>query len=93
VVVNLLPYDGNAATFVNNQIVADHDGAGGLSTNRVYELERINTTSRTPPHIPTRRCFNEGKGGSGSKPVLYLWEAEPEQLRPAAGILSLNGVI
>ncbi len=39
-VVQLLPYDGNANTFVNAQILADTAATGGLLPNRVYELQR-----------------------------------------------------
>ncbi len=95
VIVNLLPYDGNAATFVNNQIVADTTAAGGLSTNRVYELERdayyLQNATLT---IPNKKVLHmRAKGGSGSKPVLYLWESGTgaTPTRPPGNFVVLNG--
>lgn len=95
VVVPLLPYDGTAATFVNAQIVADTTANGGLSANRVYELQRdqyyLQNATFTVPNGETLRF--RAAAGAGKKPVLFLWEtgtgATPT--RPPGNFVVLNG--
>ena len=69
VVVPLLPYDGNASTFVNSQIRADTTANGGLSANRVYELQRgqyyfVNATFTVPNGKTLRLRAAAGAGGA-----------------------------
>ena len=76
-VFTLLPYDGNANTFVNAQIIADTTATGGLLPNRVYELQRdqyylVNAILRMSGPGETLRLRAEA--GEGKLPVIYLWE-------------------
>jgi hypothetical protein len=95
VVVPLLPYDGTAATFVNAQIVADTAAAGGLSTNRIYELQRdayyLHNAIFTVPNGRSLRL--RAAAGSGKKPVIFLWETGTGQTptRPPGNFAQLNG--
>ncbi len=95
VVVPLLPYDGTPATFVNNQIVADTVAAGGLSANRVYELQRdqyyFQNAIFTVPNGKTLRI--RSAAGTGKKPILYLWETGTGSTptRPPGNMVVLNG--
>lgn len=95
VVVKLLPYDGNAATFITAQIVADTAAAGGLSTNRIYELQRdqyyLSNAIFTVPNGKALRLRAEA--GSGKKPVIYLWETGTgsNPTRPPGNFAVLNG--
>jgi hypothetical protein len=95
VVVPLLPDDGTPATYVNNQIVADTLAAGGMSANRVYELQRdgyyFHNAILTVPNGRTLRL--RAAEGSGAKPIIYLWEAgtEGSPTRPPGNWVVLNG--
>jgi hypothetical protein len=95
VVVRLVPYDGTAATFVNAQIRADTVAAGGLSANRVYELQRgkyyLHNAIFAVPNNKTLRLRAEA--GSGPKPVIYLWETGTggSPTRPPGNFATLNG--
>ncbi len=95
VVVPLLPYDGSAGTFVNAQIVADTAANGGLSANRVYELQReqyyLANATFTVPNGKTLRL--RAAEGSGKKPVIFLWETGTggTPTRPPGNFVVLNG--
>ena len=95
VVVPLLPYDGTAATFVNAQIVADTTANGGLSANRVYELQRdqyyLQNATFTVPNGKTLRF--RAAAGAGKRPVLFLWETGTgtTPTRPPGNFVVLNG--
>ncbi|MDZ7292813.1 MAG: hypothetical protein ONB44_23815, partial [candidate division KSB1 bacterium] len=95
VVVKIRPYDGTPATFVNAQIVADTVAAGGLSANRVYELERdqyyLANALFTVPNGKTLRL--RAAPGSGKKPIIYLWETGTGSTptRPPGNFVVLNG--
>ncbi|MBN2013082.1 T9SS type A sorting domain-containing protein [candidate division KSB1 bacterium] len=95
VVVPLQPYDGNASTFVNEQIVADTLAAGGLMANRVYELARdqvyLDNAIFTVPNGKTLRL--RAADGVGNKPVIYLWESGTgsNPTRPPGNFVVLNG--
>ena len=95
VVVKLLPYDGTAATFVNAQIVADTTAAGGLSTNRIYELQRDQYyLSNAIFTVPNGRALRlRAEAGAGKKPVIYLWESGTgaNPTRPPGNFVVLNG--
>ncbi|HPC36613.1 MAG TPA: hypothetical protein PLO79_08355, partial [Candidatus Marinimicrobia bacterium] len=59
VVVQLVPYDGSEATFLQNQIKADTLASGGLLATHVYELQRdgyyyANATFTVPPGATLR---------------------------------------
>lgn len=95
VVVKLRPYDGTAESMVNAQIVADTAAAGGLSANRVYELQRdqyyLHNAIFTVPNGRTLRLRAEDV--SGKKPVIYLWPTgvDPNPTRPPGNFVVLNG--
>jgi hypothetical protein len=95
IVVPLVPYDGNASTFVNAQIIADTTANGGLSANRVYELQRgeyyLHNAIFTVPNGQTLRI--RGAAGEGPKPVIYLWETGlgDTPTRPPGNFAVLNG--
>ncbi len=95
VVVKLLPYDGTAATFVNEQIVADTTAAGGLSTNRIYEFTRDQYyLANAIFTVPNGRALRlRAEEGAGKKPVIYLWETGTGSTptRPPGNFAVLNG--
>lgn len=75
--VVLIPSDGSAGTFLNEQIVADTTANGGLLPNRVYELQRdqiylVNATLRLAQPGETVRLH--AQDGDGALPEVYLWE-------------------
>ena len=76
-VLQLVPYDGTASTFVNAQIIADTTATGGLLPNRVYELQRdqyylVNATLNISQPGETLRL--RATAGEGPLPVVYLWQ-------------------
>jgi hypothetical protein len=95
VVVKIKPYDGTTATFVNAQIVADTVAAGGLSANRVYELERdqyyLHNAIFTVPNKKMLRI--RGAEGAGKKPIIFLWETGTgtSPTNPPGNFVVLNG--
>jgi hypothetical protein len=75
-VLQLAPYDGTAATFINTQILADTTANHGLLPNRVYELARgefyaVNAEMRLAGPGETLRIRAES--GEGALPIIYLW--------------------
>ena len=75
-IVQLVPYDGTEATFLNAQIIADTIANHGLLPNRVYELQRDgfyadNATLRLSQPGETLRI--RAAAGSGALPTIYLW--------------------
>ncbi len=95
-VLQLLPYDGTAATFVNAQIIADTTANHGLLPNRVYELQRdqyylVNAEMRLSKLGETLRLRAES--GDGALPVIYLWPTgtgtNPE--RPPGNFFRIQG--
>ena len=95
VVVKIRAYDGTAESFVNAQIVADTAAAGGLSTNRVYELDRdqyyLHNAIFTVPKGKWLRL--RAAEGAGKKPVIFLWETGTgsSPTRPPGNFVVLNG--
>lgn len=95
VVVPLLPYDGDASTFVNTQIRADTTANGGVSANRVYELQRdqyyLANAIFTVPNGKTLRL--RAAAGAGKKPIIFLWETGTggTPTRPPGNFVVLNG--
>lgn len=95
VVVPLTPSDGTAATMVNTQIVADTAANGGLSANRVYELQRgqyyLANATFTVPNGKTLRL--RAATGAGAKPIIFLWETGTggTPTRPPGNFVVLNG--
>lgn len=94
-VLQLQPYNGTAASFVNEQIVADTVATGGLLPNRVYELVRgqyyLQNAIFTVPNGKWLRLRAEA--GEGKKPVIFLWETGTGQTptRPPGNFVVLNG--
>jgi hypothetical protein len=95
VVVKMIPYDGTDASFLNTQIVADTVAAGGMSANRVYELDRDQIyLARATITIPPGRTMRiRGAAGTGAKPIVYLWETGTgsSPTRPPGNMFILNG--
>ena len=93
--VQLLPYDGSDATFVNAQIVADTVATGGMLPNRVYELTRDQYyLSRAQITMPKGRWLRiRAAAGEGKKPVIFLWEqgSGANPTRPPGNFAVLNG--
>ena len=103
-VVQLVPYDGNANTFLNAQILADTTANGGLLPNRVYELQRdgyylVNAEMRLSNPGETLRL--RAASGAGKLPVIFLWQTgtgtNPEQppgnfIRTQGGDLELTNL-
>jgi len=95
VVVPLQPFNGDTSLYVNKQIVADTIAAGGLSANRVYELQQggvyLQNAIFTVPNGKTLRL--RAAAGAGKKPIIYLWETGVGQTptRPPGNFVVLNG--
>ena len=95
VVVPLLPSDGTSATMVNAQIVADTSANGGLSANRVYELQSEQYyLANAIFAVPNRKTLRlRAADGTGKKSVIFLWETGTggTPTRPPGNFVVLNG--
>jgi hypothetical protein len=95
VIVQLVPYNGTPETFVNAQIIADTVSAGGLSTNRIYELQRdqyyLHNAIFTVP--VGKKLHLRAQAGEGKKPIIHLWETGTggSPTRPPGNFVVLNG--
>ncbi len=94
-VLQIVPFDGSDATYVNAQIVADTIATNGLLPTRVYELQRdayyLANAIFTVPNGKTLRL--RAADGTGKKPIIYLWESGTgsNPTRPPGNFVVLNG--
>jgi len=74
-ILNLQPWDGTPARFINTQFAADTTANKGIPANRVYVLQRggiyaANATFRVNAGETMRL---RAASGTGAKPVIYLY--------------------
>ena len=94
-VVNIVPFNGDPATMVNAQIVADTTATGGMLPNRVYQFQRdgvylANAIFNVPAGSTLRL---RAADGAGKKPIIYLYETGTGSTptRPPGNFVVLNG--
>lgn len=94
-VLTLVPFNGDTATFINWQIIADTTSTNGLLPNRVYELQRdaIYLHNRVFTVLAGQTIRLRAQEGPGKKPLVYLWESGTgaTPTRPPGNMFVLNG--
>jgi hypothetical protein len=94
-VLTLVPFNGDTATFINWQIIADTTATNGLLPNRVYELQRdaIYLHNRVFTVLNGQTLRLRAQSGTGKKPIVYLWESGTggTPTRPPGNMFVLNG--
>ena len=94
-VLRLIPYDGQASSHLNAQIVADTTTNSGIPANRVYELDRggVYLASALFNVDAGQTLRIRAANGAGKRPIIYLYPtgtgANPA--RPPGYLFQLRG--
>lgn len=94
-VLRLYPYNGQAGSFINAQIVADTTANHGIPANRVYELQRGGLYLSTAIfNVPSGKTMNlRANDSTGKRPIIMMYPtgSGTTPARPPGNLFQLGG--